>query len=742
MKAIAFLIFCLVSLPATHASTLWSIIDGFKDLGTLGSATNGGTTTTNVTPSWDGSQPFDTTRDGCVLFLGAVGSSGNITLGSLSIPLPNSDSPWRFFSSNMGGWNAGGSSNAVVLTNALSGNPSSLSDPYGSNTTFSGPGSGWGTSWIVARNSHLLYVIKATGSADPQIYKALQYRTKVQSGSLQGIWGWNDGDVTKYTGDFGTNPLNADITGWYNGWGASSRNHFSLIPISAFPTNAFTDFILPHGHLRLSKSGATNALVQWDKGNYAGTQTTNDDAFDLTFGRNLVLYWNSSVGNKSDLANLNLSPEQQASVAGKILLGINTNSLNDALSSAAVGMKTNKVTTGVTTTLTGTSSYSVNTANTTSRGATISMWATNGQDLGNGVHANDTGTGDVDETITTTTKLTSWYTVKKYHNVATNVTAYTAGSFLEIDADTGQVIGTISSANWAADSVTGTSLGASASGFTPFAPNTTGGIVRAALAGITASTTSTSASDSTSTSLAGSKVTGSSSVTTVVGWHHPVTISLSGKADFLSGEWRQVDHPLVWNALRLFDLDGHGQKLWEWVGPTEGILVWNPAHDSTPPKNADNFFQLAFHGKLYPSGYAALASIAPDGSTNISGEILSNIWVWVDKNSNGVADAGEYQPITSYGVTSLSLSSHHDSQGGLVNEEGATLSNGKSYPTRDWWSQGGISPSQAKELLSRDVTLPCLYNWSADSGKDNPFAINPPFSDISLNTNLEAGLTG
>jgi hypothetical protein len=70
-------------------------------------------------------------------------------------------------------------------------------------------------------------------------------------------------------------------------------------------------------------------------------------------------------------------------------------------------------------------------------------------------------------------------------------------------------------------------------------------------------------------------------------WGHPVTISLSGNPDFLSGEWAKDDSrvPMI-PAMREFDLDGNGMKMWEWVGPTEGILVWNEAGNSSMQPDA------------------------------------------------------------------------------------------------------------------------------------------------------------
>ena len=206
----------------------------------------------------------------------------------------------------------------------------------------------------------------------------------------------------------------------------------------------------------------------------------------------------------------------------------------------------------------------------------------------------------------------------------------------------------------------------------------------------------------------------------------PVTISLSGKADFLSGEWRAGHRNVNLLAMRKFNLDGKGKRLWDWVGPTEGILVWNPKHLSNMHLSGADLFSIDFRNGKYKNGYEALAAIATPGAKEISGSMLKDIYIWVDKNSNAIVDEGELLPITDYGITSLSIAPATDDRGGLVCTNGAVTSTGYAYPTRDWWSLGGASDADVDDFLKGCVHCPSVYGWSPDYGLDNPLAVNPP----------------
>lgn len=201
-------------------------------------------------------------------------------------------------------------------------------------------------------------------------------------------------------------------------------------------------------------------------------------------------------------------------------------------------------------------------------------------------------------------------------------------------------------------------------------------------------------------------------------WGHPVTVSLSGQPDFLSGEWAKDDtrRPSL-ASMREFDLDGKGMKMWEWPGPTEGILVWNPEADLLKQPTAADLFGFSTWGKDWSDGLGALKSLDVDGDGVLRGEELEPLWLWVDRDSNAKVGAGELKSLSDHGISSLSLEFKREAGGGMAVMEGAEAGD-KSYPLVEWWSLGGMDHKAFKQYVDSVLDDKCVYQWAPEEAID------------------------
>lgn len=202
---------------------------------------------------------------------------------------------------------------------------------------------------------------------------------------------------------------------------------------------------------------------------------------------------------------------------------------------------------------------------------------------------------------------------------------------------------------------------------------------------------------------------------------HPITISFGGGADFLAGEgaWRfsKDGRKPVLSAMRAFNFDGTGVKMWEWVGPTEGVLVWNAKGDTNLQPTGRELFGHYTWGKEWEDGSAAFRSLDKDGNGAVQGGELEKVWVWLDSNSDAIVQDGELTPIADKGVDSVAIPSEEDQLGGVVAVGGAVGPKGK-FDVRDWWSVGGVSPEMYGRIVSALRDQPSIYSWTPTSGGD------------------------
>jgi len=132
-----------------------------------------------------------------------------------------------------------------------------------------------------------------------------------------------------------------------------------------------------------------------------------------------------------------------------------------------------------------------------------------------------------------------------------------------------------------------------------------------------------------------------------------------------------------------FDLDGSGRQLaWPWITNEAAWLVFDPQHSGKITSAIQMFGSRSF--LLFCSdAYAALALLDDNHDGVLSGEEITGLALWHDRNANGISDPGEVRPITSYGITSLSTRRQTHETGISYCPNGATYKDGSNRPTYD-----------------------------------------------------------
>jgi hypothetical protein len=208
----------------------------------------------------------------------------------------------------------------------------------------------------------------------------------------------------------------------------------------------------------------------------------------------------------------------------------------------------------------------------------------------------------------------------------------------------------------------------------------------------------------------------------------PVTISFDGVGDFLAGadNWRPEDSRVpVLSAMRSINLDTEGEKMWEWIGPTEGLLIWNPEGKRVFQPTGAEFFGNWTWGKKWTDGYKPLQALDKNKDGKLDGEELAGIWVWIDANSDGEVQLGEMVPLSEAGIDTLSVNYQTDNRGGMWIPEGASGPKG-TFPTRDWWSVGGMSFEDYDALVDLLRETPSMWVWEPNTptGEDQGGGLN------------------
>ena len=141
---------------------------------------------------------------------------------------------------------------------------------------------------------------------------------------------------------------------------------------------------------------------------------------------------------------------------------------------------------------------------------------------------------------------------------------------------------------------------------------------------------------------------------------------------------------LLQNIRVKFDLDGLGKRPFApWPARQAGWLVYDVEDNHQITSGLQLFGNVTFW-VFWRNGYEALSALDDNHDGRLSGAELRWLAVWLDKNSNGVSEAGEVKPIRLLGIKSLSVVSKMHPSGVLYSAHGVTFSSGITRPTYDF----------------------------------------------------------
>jgi len=145
-----------------------------------------------------------------------------------------------------------------------------------------------------------------------------------------------------------------------------------------------------------------------------------------------------------------------------------------------------------------------------------------------------------------------------------------------------------------------------------------------------------------------------------------------------------------------FDVNNNGTvERTAWVARGDGLLVRDLNKDGIVNDGGELFGEgtVLADGTRAADGYVALRALDSnlDGVIDTSDSAFSQLMVWVDKNGDGVTDAGELSRLSDLGITSLSTSAQSSTQtnnGNLIGLLGSyTTADGQTHQMGDVWFQ-------------------------------------------------------
>ncbi|MFN9548006.1 MAG: hypothetical protein ACK6AD_13260, partial [Cyanobacteriota bacterium] len=155
-----------------------------------------------------------------------------------------------------------------------------------------------------------------------------------------------------------------------------------------------------------------------------------------------------------------------------------------------------------------------------------------------------------------------------------------------------------------------------------------------------------------------------------------------------------------------FDMDGDGIKEQTgWVKPTDGLL----AIDSNSNGKIDNINELI--GDLGRSGFAELITydLNNDRIINANDSIWTQFRVWLDANSNGIADTGELRTLASLNIRSIDLrytAVNFTAEGNRIHEQSIfEYTNGTTGLVADIWFDVSNVATNSDITLTGNVTV-------------------------------------
>jgi hypothetical protein len=154
----------------------------------------------------------------------------------------------------------------------------------------------------------------------------------------------------------------------------------------------------------------------------------------------------------------------------------------------------------------------------------------------------------------------------------------------------------------------------------------------------------------------------------------------------------QLETLLDPNRTVSFDLRGRGVvEKWPWLQPDAALLVWDPHHEGHI-KSGRQLFGSATFQLVNSDGFKALQWLDDNQDGQISGDELTGLCAWFDRNGNGVSDPGEVVPLSELGVVSISVRGALSQGPYLVNPTGITLKDGTRLPLWDWVAKPVVKP--------------------------------------------------
>lgn len=134
-----------------------------------------------------------------------------------------------------------------------------------------------------------------------------------------------------------------------------------------------------------------------------------------------------------------------------------------------------------------------------------------------------------------------------------------------------------------------------------------------------------------------------------------------------------------------FDLDGTGKKVWSWITPQAGWLVYDHAQEGRINSGLQLFGNVTFWC-FWDHGYHTLAALDNNTDGQLSGTELDKLAIWRDVNGNGVSEPGEVRSLAYHGIVALgcrseALAAHPDQIQHAL--QGVTFASGETRPTFD-----------------------------------------------------------
>ena len=161
----------------------------------------------------------------------------------------------------------------------------------------------------------------------------------------------------------------------------------------------------------------------------------------------------------------------------------------------------------------------------------------------------------------------------------------------------------------------------------------------------------------------------------VWGYVSPIVLDLDGDGAIQASKGQYLAHPetFAYDApVAMFDFNGNNfPVLTEWVGENDGLLCRPEADGSV---KGINLFGTTSGSE---NGYDSMALLDANKNGALEGAELEGLYVWQDRNCNGIADKGELSTVESLGITSISVK--HD------NMASTFVRNGQTFKSFDWW---------------------------------------------------------